>query len=730
MNARDAALPPLAGNESPFGRLPHIDAARVLAVLVDNLDGMVFRCGIDPGWTMFFVSEGCRRLTGYAPEELIGSAHVCWEELTDPLDRNRVRSEIMAALAAGTRYRCEYRIHCRDGNTRWVVERGRGVVDEWGRQVLEGFIEDVTEQVETLRRLAEAEARYRGLFENAIVGVFQTTADGRYLSANGTLARMYGYPSAAELIADLQDIGRRLYVDPARRREFERVMRERGHVSEFESEIHRRDGSTLWICENAQVVYGPDGALLYYQGTVEDISERKRYRERLEYQASHDLLTGLPNRHLLAECLQRAMARAERDGGCVALAFVDLDNFKVINDSLGHATGDRLLVTVAARLRASLRGVDTVARHGGDEFALVLYHPGPRAALDGVLERILAEVAQPVRLDGHELQVSCSIGVALAPADGKDLDTLLQNADAAMYAAKSAGRSAFAFYTPQLNSAAVERLHLEAALRRALERGEIEVHFQPKVDRDGRPVSVEALARWDSAELGAIPPAKFIPIAEDTGLIEPLTEHVLRTACREAAGWAGAGLPPIGVAVNLSPRLLRGAALVERVAAALAASGLPAHRLELEITEGSLMGTGAETLERLNALKALGVRLAVDDFGTGYSSLSYLRRLPLDVLKVDQSFVTGAVRGSDQAILARAIISIGRELGLTVVAEGVESKAQWRLLHEAGCHEFQGYLFSRPLSAGDFAGWLRERTGTGAGGRRSVTRSTVLPKKW
>ncbi|WP_041655891.1 bifunctional diguanylate cyclase/phosphodiesterase [Azoarcus sp. KH32C] len=691
-----------------------IDSGRFLSVLIDNLDGMVCRCAIDRHWTMLFVSEGCRRLLGYSPEELIGNRYVSYEALTHPDDREHVRREIVAALAAGVRYRIEYRVVCRDGSIKWVLERGVGVQDESGRQVVECFIEDITDQVEAQQRLAETEARYRSLFENAVVGIFQTSADGQYLAANTALARMYGYTTVDELMAGLRDIEGRLYVQPGRREEFKRLIRDRGYVSSFESEVYRLDGSTLWIAETAHAVHGADGELLYYQGTVEDISDRKRYREQLEHQANHDPLTGLPNRNLLRDRVEQARVHVAREGGEVAVAFVDLDNFKVINDSLGHAVGDELLMVVAARLKSCLRAIDTVARYGGDEFVLIVHYPGDRATIGRVLDRVLQAIARPIQVAGHELMVTCSIGVAMLEGDA-GVDVLLQHADAAMYSAKAAGRSTYAVYTPDLNAAAVERLRLESALRHALERGEIDVHFQPKVDRAGRVCSLEALARWTSAEFGAISPAVFVPIAEDTGLIGPITEFVLRSACEHAARWIGTGVAPLTIAVNLSPRLFRADGLVSRVSGELAAAGLPAACLELEITEGTLMGEGIDAVQQLRALKAIGVRIAVDDFGTGYSSLAYLTRFPLDILKVDKSFVARAVPGSEEAILARAIVSLGLELGLTVVAEGVETQEQWQLLSDAGCHEFQGYLFSRPLPVQLADAWLASRRTAGEG---------------
>ncbi|ATG74838.1 diguanylate cyclase [Zobellella denitrificans] len=676
---------PAAGNE----------AADALTLL-NRLDGLAYRAGLDR--PADFVSTGSVALCGHRAAWLQGRRDGLHRRLVMAEDWPRVRRALARALAEQGYYRLEYRLRCRDGRIKWVRDSGRALPGG----LLEGLLSDLDEQVALRHRLAQAEARYQGLFDNSVIGMFQSTPDGHYLAANQALAEMYGYASTAALMAGLQDIGNRLYVSPGRRDEFKRQIRERGFVSDFESEVYRQDGSTLWIAETAHAVHDLDGELLYYQGTVEDITERKRYQQRLEYQANYDLLTGLPNRHLLAERLAQSRSWLAGQGGQVALAFVDLDNFKVINDSLGHAAGDRLLIDIARRLEAALGSQDTVARYGGDEFVLLLRHRGEPAGLHQALERVLAVVSAPLQLDGHELLVTCSIGVALLAVDGDSLETLLQHADAAMYSAKSRGRSGLCFYNRQLNAAAVERLRLEAALRRALERGEIDVHFQPKVDREGRPLSFEALVRWHSPEFGAISPAVFIPIAEDTGQIEPITEFVLARACRLACAWPR----ELAVAVNLSPRLFHSGGLCRRVERALALSGLAPHRLELELTEGILMEKNMRAVEQLQALKALGVRLAVDDFGTGYSSLAYLRRFPLDILKVDKSFVGNCRPDASDAILVRAISSLGRELGLTVVAEGVETQAQWDFLRQAGCDEFQGYLFARPLPAEQTHAWL------------------------
>ncbi|HLP25619.1 MAG TPA: PAS domain S-box protein, partial [Acidobacteriota bacterium] len=349
-----------------------VECARVLDTLVNNLDGMAYRCRNDEHWTMLFVSHGCFELTGYAPEDVIDNKRISWETLTFPEDRARVRAELGRALAEGNRFRLEYRIVAADGAVKWVLERGVGVTDENGELAIEGFIEDITERHRTLEALENAELRYRHIFEHASEGIFQTTRDGHYLAANQALATLYGYETPDDLMAGLSDIEHQLYVDPERRDQFARLMEVRGEVKDFESEVYRRDGSRIWITENAHIVRDARGEFVCYEGTVEDVTDRRSYQERLERQANHDLLTGLPNRNLLLDRLDQAIARAARLSYFVVVVFIDLDNFKFINDSLGHGAGDELLKEIGERLCACLRTSDTVARLGGDEFVLVL----------------------------------------------------------------------------------------------------------------------------------------------------------------------------------------------------------------------------------------------------------------------------------------------------------------------------------------------------------------------
>ena len=699
------ALPGMAG----------VDLQQVLSVLVGNLRGMIFRCEIDEAWSFRFVSGGCLALTGYSPVELIEQRLVTLEEMTEPDDRQRVRRSILQARTQGDTYQVEYRVRRKDGQVIWVQEHGSFVCDEAGLPVLEGFIEDISSSLSVISRLEEVELRYRSIFENSEVGMYQTSEQGHYLAANQALARLYGYASPRELIASLEDIGNRLYVDPARREQFKLMIETDGVVRSFESEVMTRDGRRIWISENAHAVHAADGNFLYYEGTVEDITERRGYQKQLELQALRDVLTGLPNRSMLQSWLGQSIARSHRTHEQLLLLFVDLDNFKVINDSLGHAAGDQLIIEMAARLRHCVRECDMVARYGGDEFVLILdaYHSEQDASC--TLERIQQSVARPFTLAGHELQVTCSIGAAVYPAHGQDLDTLLRHADAAMYQAKGERKGSYRFYSARLHQSVYQRLEMELALREAIAQRELSLAYQPKVDATGRPCGCEALIRWHSPVLGTVAPDQFIPLAEETGLIIPMTAQVLQQACQDMADWLRAGLDIGKVAVNLSASQFRESGLIAQVTEALAASQLPARCLELEITESVLMADLERAVACLRELKSLGISVALDDFGTGYSSLAYLRKLPVDSLKIDRSFVMACDREADARAIARAVISLGHSLGKEVVAEGVETVGQCRILAAAGCDEYQGYLFARPMTAAALKTYLEERIGMSAG---------------
>jgi diguanylate cyclase (GGDEF)-like protein/PAS domain S-box-containing protein len=445
---------------------------------------------------------------------------------------------------------------------------------------------------------------------------------------------------------------------------------------------HRMDGSTV------------SGAICM----MVDVTERKRAEALMVYLATHDRLTALPNRNLLDDRIAQAIRHAQRTNRLVAVMFLDLDRFKLVNDSLGHDRGDYLLEKIAHRLRGCVRADDTVARLGGDEFVVLMPDLQREEDAGVVARKVLATLPAPVRLDSEEVSVSTSIGIALYPRDGESSHDLLKNADSAMYTAKESGGHTYRFYSPEMNERLLERLSLEGGLRRALEGGEMLMHYQPIVALDsGRLAGVEALVRWNSAERGLVPPGSFIPLAEVTGLIVPLGEWTLRRACEQVAGADPLQLADCSVSVNLSPRQFLEDDLEERICAALEGSGLAAERLELEITEGVIMQHIERAVPKIRRLRESGVRIALDDFGTGYSSLGYLKQFAVDRIKIDRSFVHGLPGDQGDAAIVRAILALARSLGIEVVAEGVESAAQRAFLLDEGCRLGQGFLFSRPV---------------------------------
>jgi diguanylate cyclase (GGDEF)-like protein len=471
--------------------------------------------------------------------------------------------------------------------------------------------------------------------------------------------------------------------------------------------LRRRDGRLLTALQTASRVPEAEDDSVRYVVTCSDLTSMRLAQEQLSYLAHHDVLTGLPNRALLDERLDHELQRVRRSGQGVALMFIDLDGFKTINDSLGHAAGDRLLQEVARRLRASIRDADTAARLGGDEFVVVmteLSQPEDAGVLAGKLLTLLGE---PVDVGGRRVTVSASIGVAVFPQDGGDRGSLMMAADSAMYAAKANGRNHVSFYTRALASRALRRLDVEQGLRRSLERGEMALHFQPIVGLDdGRLVAAEALLRWQRNEGAPIAPQQFVPIAEDSGLIESIGLFVLERACGHAADWRAAGLALPRLCVNVSPRQLERGDFAGRLQQMLADAGMPPEQLEVEVTETALRA-GAASLRQLDTLKELGVAIAIDDFGTGYSSLSALKHLPLDRLKIDRSFVHDLPDDPSALAIVETIVAMSRTLGLRVTAEGIETSAQLAALRRIGCEDGQGFLLGSPLTAEAFAGRLR-----------------------
>ena len=551
----------------------------------------------------------------------------------------------------------------------------------------------------------ESASRMRALLDSIPDLAWIKDAQFRFHAVNEAYARIAGMPGA-------EIVGKTVFqVWPeALARQFQshdEAVLETGQAHHVEVEVPDSQGQ-LHILDYIRVpVRDEEGEVVGIAGVARDITERKQAEARIRHLAEHDALTDLPNRNLLNTRLAEAIAQSVGEQAQMALLFLDLDHFKNINDSLGHALGDKLLQQVAERLRRLLDERDTISRPGGDEFAILLAHCSDVAMIGRIAQRLLDGVAQPFAVDGHELVLSASIGISVYPYDGADLGALMKNADAALFSAKAAGRNNYQFFTPEMNARVFERLSLENSLRKALGRQELILHYQPQFDvRSGLLFGFEALLRWRHPEMGLVSPVRFIPIAEETNLILPIGEWVLSEACFQLMQWQAQGLPATTVAVNLSPVQFRQRNLVEIVSRVLEQSGLPPERLELEITESLLMENTERAVQVLNDLKALGVRLSLDDFGTGYSSLAYLKRFPLDKIKIDQSFVRDLTKDPGDAAIIQAIIAIAGKLGMGVIAEGVETREQLDYLSSHDCHEVQGFLFSPAVAAEEAASFF------------------------
>jgi diguanylate cyclase (GGDEF)-like protein/PAS domain S-box-containing protein len=553
----------------------------------------------------------------------------------------------------------------------------------------------VVKGVQLREELQRSEEKFRDLVENMSEVVCTLDKRGRVTYVSPVVEQIAGY-SPPEIVG-------RSIVDFIHPDDFAAIKNSQkmvhGAVEPSEGRIVTKSGETRWVRISSRPILDGD-RVVGLRAVLVDITDRKQAESQVKYLAYHDSLTGLPNRTLLSDRLAMALAQRHRDGQSLAVIFLDLDRFKLINDTVGHGAGDEALQRTAERLTSAVREGDTVARLGGDEFTVLL--PVISGVVDAceVAERILERLARPLALAGHEFQLSASLGIALYPEDGDDAETLLRNADTAMYSAKDQGKNRFQLFTAAMNAEIQDRVSLEADLRRALERQEITVHYQPQVNLEsGEITGMEALARWQHPERGLLLPADFIPLAEETGLILPIGEWVLRTSCAQCKAYQEAGLPPVRVAVNLSGRQFQDPRLVAMVTDVLRETGLDPDYLDLELTEGTAMRDVEFTVDTLRQLRGMGVHVSIDDFGTGYSSLAYMSRFPVDSVKIDGSFVGDAPANPDNAAIVTAIIALARTLNLRAVAEGVETKEQLAVLEERQCHEAQGYLWGRPVPA-------------------------------
>ena len=666
------------------------------AIVITNHEGKIV-----------WVNRAFATMTGYSKEEALGNTP---RLLKSGKQSQSYYADLWSTISSGKVWHGELVNRRKDGSSyteEMTITPVTRDLDNPANRYFIAIKQDITAREQIERALRQAEEKYRAIFEDAVVGIFRSTPGGRYIDVNPAMARMLGYDSPHEMIVSITDISRQVYVDPTRRVELKRLLGEQGTVKNFEHAVYRKDGSKMWFSANMRVV-SENGAVVGYEGTNEDITDRKVAEEQVQFLAFYDALTALPNRTLLQDRLTKALADARRQKYKIALLFLDLDRFKDINDLLGHSVGDLFLQEVAERLKRFAREQDTVARLGGDEFLIMLTHIKDVSDAAVAAERLMDAMTAGFVVQGHSLNVSCSIGISIFPEHGADCEMLIKHADAAMYSAKADGRNNFRFFTADMNAQAVERLTLENSLRSALAKEQLFLMYQPQMDiATGRITGLEALLRWQHPELGLVPPDRFIRIAENSGLIVPIGEWVLRTACSQARKLQDEGLPVVTIAVNVSAVQFRQESFGEVIRKVLRETGLSPQHLELELTESLLLANADVTFSVLRELKNMGVTLAIDDFGTGYSSFSYLKQFQIGKLKIDRSFITNVAANPDDAAITAAIISMAKSLHLKVIAEGVEDEAQMAFLRAHQCDEIQGYYFSKPLAADKVADKLR-----------------------
>lgn len=676
---------PAASAEGP--ELPQPD--KYLAQTLERMGEAFF--SVDKDWRVTYYNKHCANFVGKQLNEGIG--RILWELEPNLLGTSRL-GQYRVAMATGEP------AHFEDFHVQqqaWLDIRL--YPHEEGLSV---FFYDISDRHAAQDALAQSEKRFRDVIERTPEGYIQADEQMLIVDINPAICRILSRSEQAIVGRPLNEL-----FEATGWSKFCKGLRAEGDVSSFEARLALDNGPAVYTLINASRGRNPDGSKGLLTAFVTDITERKEAEARLHRLATRDPLTNLPNRLFLNERLKELIAECNDTNLALVVMFIDLDRFKEVNDSLGHEAGDMLLKEVAVRLRNSLRPEDLVARLGGDEFVVVVRSNAGRAAAAIVAGKIVKSLASSIALDGHEVFIGASIGISMLGVDGDTPEALFQNADTAMYKAKAGGRNGYRFFTPEMNQEARTRLRLETALRQAIERNELSLHYQPRVELSTMHITgMEALLRWDHPQLGSVPPLEFIPLAEETGLITLIGEWALEEACRQNKVWVQTFGRPLKVSVNLSARQLKNPDLAKRFKSILKSTGLPANLLELELTETALMEDPAVAAKTLMELKKSGIGLSIDDFGTGHSSLAYLRQLPIDSVKLDRSFLLDTVADVNPLKLAESIINLVHTLNLSVVAEGVETLEILEFLKSAKCDEVQGFLLAKPLPADQFESFV------------------------
>jgi diguanylate cyclase (GGDEF)-like protein/PAS domain S-box-containing protein len=678
---------------------------RRFRVAMDNSADMIVL--IDRATMRFLdVNNTACSMLGYSREELLqmGPQDVL---PTSREELERTYDEIIANPANTPGMQSYY---SRKDGTTFPFESTRHVLRSGDAYIIAAISRDITPRIEAEEALRSSEERFRSLTSLGSDIYWEQDEEFRFTKMSGTGSRRVNVKS-------FRAIGKKRweqsYVNMSAEKWADHITLLEAHNEFRDMELCRLDesGNKIWISISGEPVFGSSGVFKGYRGVGQDITERKLDEEHIHYIANHDALTALPNRAMFSDVLGMAIQNGRRYNRGFAVLFIDLDRFKNINDTLGHDAGDKLLQEMGLRITQTVRTSDVVARLGGDEFVVLVQEVTEPKQVESVARKVLSALVHPATVQGQECRMTASIGICMYPSEAQDEVALMKGADIAMYRAKEDGKNNYKFYSQEMNVHSFERLALETSLRRGLERNEFLLHYQAKLHLNtGLITGVEALVRWQHPDMGLVPPAQFIPLAEETGLIVPLGKWVLHTACSQGVAWQKQGLPPLHIAVNLSARQFADDDLVGDIAQALKSTGLPPHLLELELTESMVVQNSERAGRVLREIKAMGVRLAIDDFGVGYSSLTHLKRFPIDTLKVDRSFIRDVPKDAEDKAITEAIIAMGKSLNLTVVAEGVETQEQQAFLKEHACDEMQGFFFSKPIPGEAFAELLRQRT--------------------